>query len=53
MSEDDLAVMYKSLDHDGKDSVLLWCDGRSSTPQNQHSNSSLPTSWKRKIQITL
>jgi len=34
MSEDDLAVIYKSLDHDGKNSVLLWCNGRSSTPQN-------------------
>jgi len=44
MSEDDLAVIYKSLDHDGKNSVLLWCNGRSSTPQSN----SLPTSQKRK-----
>lgn len=49
MSEDDLAVMYASLDEDGKDNVLLWCDGRSPAPQNcLQSSSSLPTSRKRK-----
>lgn len=42
MSEDDLCMMYRSL---GKDSVLLWCDGKS---QNDQSGSLL-TSRKRKI----
>ena len=28
MCEEDLSAMYKSLDQDRKENVLLWCDGR-------------------------
>ena len=30
MCEEDLNAMYKSVDEDGKDNVLLWCDGKCS-----------------------
>ena len=47
MCEEDLNAMYESLDQDGKDNVLLWCDGRSSKSQDSETPA-VSTSRKRK-----
>ena len=31
MCEEDLNAMYKLVDEDGKDNVLLWCNGKSTS----------------------
>ena len=45
MCEEDLNAMYKSLDEDGKDNVLLWCDGK---PTSQDSETQAVTTTRKR-----
>ena len=49
MCEEDLNAMYKLVDEDGKDNVLLWCNGKSTSQDCE--TQAVTTTRKRKAAV--